>query len=81
MKPREILSGPITPAVGGKPPAFVVTCLDCEFSVDAHGLSAEDAVKTVAPTHEPTHHLIAQPVDYTAGHGQDKTEPHPLYGR
>lgn len=81
MKRREILSEPITPAVGGTPPAFVVACLKCEFSVDAHALSAEDAVKAVAPTHEPTHLLIARPVDYTTGYGTDKTAPHPLYGR
>lgn len=81
MKPREILPEPITPAVGGKPPAFVVACLECGFSVDAHALTAEDAVKAVAPNHETTHHLIGRPVEYTTGYGLDKTAPHPLYGR
>lgn len=81
MKRREILSEPITPAIGGKPPGFIVACLDCDFGVDAHALTAEDAVKTVAPQHEKTHHLIAQPVSYTTGYGPDKKDPHPLYGR
>jgi len=81
MKRREILSGPITPAVDGKPPGFVVACLDCEFGVDAHALTAEDAVKTVAPTHEKTHHLVARRENYTTGYGPQKTDPHPLYGR
>ena len=81
MKRREILSEPITPAVDGKPPAYIVACLECEFSVDAHALTAEDAVKAVAPSHAPTHHLIARAVDYTQGYGLDKTAPHPLYGR
>ena len=81
MKRREILSEPITPAVGGKPPGFIVACLDCDFGVDAHALTAEDAVKAIAPTHETTHHLIATSVDYTKGYGPDKKDPHPLYGR
>jgi len=81
MKRREILSEPITPAIGGKPPGFIVACLDCEFAVDAHGLATEDAVKAVAPTHETTHHLIGRPVDYLKGHGPTKTDPHPIYGR
>lgn len=81
MKRRDILSEPITPTVAGKPPQFIVACLDCEFSVDAHGLSEEDAVKAVAPSHAAAHRLIARPVDYTVGYGPDKSQPHPLYGR
>ena len=79
MRGRESLHDPITPEKGGKPPGFIVACLDCEFSVDAHGLTAEDAVKAVAPRHEESHHLIARPVNYTTGYGADKKDPHPLY--
>lgn len=81
MKRREILSEPITPLKDGQPPGFIVACLDCDFGVDAHGLTAEDAVKAVAPTHQKGHHLIATHVDYTTGHGPNKKDPHPLYGR
>ena len=71
---------PIVPMKDGKPPGFVVACLDCEFSHDAHGLTAEDAVKAIAPAHQTGHRLIARPVDYTTGWGPQGTAPHPIYG-
>lgn len=64
---------PITSPKSGAPPAWVVACLDCSYSVDEHGLTGEDAVQTVNPRHAGgTHRLIARAVDYTA---------HPLYRR
>jgi hypothetical protein len=66
-RPRHGRHEPITPAQGGRPPAWVVACLDCPFACDAHGLNAEDAVKAIAPIHERTHRLIARAVDYTQG--------------
>ena len=71
---------PITPMQDGKPPDWVVVCLDCGFSVDEHGVTGEDAVKAVAPRHEHAHKLTARPVNYSAGWGEKKKEPHPLYG-
>lgn len=79
MNPRQHSYEPLTPLKDGKPPGFIVACLDCDFGVDAHGLTAEDAVKAVALTHENSHHLIARSVKYTTGYGTDKTEAHPLY--
>lgn len=79
MNPRQHSYEPVTTPVDGKPPGFIVACLDCDFGVDTHALTAEDAVKAVAPTHETRHRLIARPVDYTTGHGPEKSEPHPLY--
>ena len=72
MRQVAITHEPIVPAIDGQPPAFVVVCLEarCEFACDAHGLDAEDAVASVAPTHAAGHHLLAHRVDYTA---------HPLY--
>ena len=69
----------ITPRRDGKPPAFVVACLDCGFSCDEHGIGADDAVKAVAPRHAVDHKLVARPVDYTKGYGPDKRDAHPLY--
>ena len=85
--PSKHQSEPIVPAKEGRPPAFVVACLDCEFSHDAHGLTAEDAVKSIAPSHQTTHRLIARSVDYTTGWPENhakptegpKTFPHALY--
>lgn len=71
---------PVTPMSGGKPPDWVVVCLDCGFSVDEHGTSAEDAIKAVAPRHESTHKLTARPVNYSHGWGAHGDQPHPLYG-
>ena len=68
-------SAPITPAIEGRPPGYVVACLEtgCGFACDAHGLDADDAVKSVAVAHaEGKHRLIARAVDYRA---------HPLYDR
>jgi len=81
MNPRQHAYDAITPLKDGQPPGFIVACLDCDFGVDAHALTAEDAVKAVAPTHDERHHLIARPVDYTKGHGPKQSEPHPLYRR
>ena len=78
-KPRQIESAPIVPLRNGQPPAWVVSCLDCGFSHDAHGLSADDAVRAIAPTHQEGHKLIARAVDYTTGYGGGRTRPHPLY--
>ena len=78
--PSEIgIDEPITPMEGGKPPGWVVMCLDCGFACDAHGLTGEDAVKAVAPRHESTHKLVAQAVNYLVGFGPQKDQPHPLY--
>jgi hypothetical protein len=90
-KPRHHTHEPIVPMQDGRPPAFVVVCLTdgCDFAHDAHGLTAEDAVKSVAPTHASGHQLIARSVDYTAGWrrpGQPlagiaaSEGPHGLYG-
>lgn len=76
---RQVQSGPIVPLKDGQPPAWVVACLDCGFSHDAHGRSADDAVKAVAPSHEPGHKLIARAINYESGWGEDGTKPHPLY--
>ena len=70
MTERQHHHEPITPKRAGAFPGFVVSCLDCAFSHDAHGLSAEDAVKALAPTHQAGHRLYAVPVDYST---------HPLY--
>lgn len=69
-QPRHVRHEPVVPSRDGTPPAYVVACLDCGFAHDAHGLTAEDAVKAIAPSHEPGHHLIARAVDYST---------HPLY--
>lgn len=61
---------PIVPARQGHAPAFVVSCVDCGFSHDAHGDTAEDAISSVAPTHHAGHRLIAWTTDYAT---------HPLY--
>lgn len=78
---RQIRYDPITPMRDGQPPGFVVSCLECGFSVDAHGATASDAVQAVAPSHDSRHHLIAQPVNYQTGYGSAATDPHPLYRR
>lgn len=70
MRQRRGLHVPITPKVGGRVPAFVVACLDCPFCVDAHGQDAEEAVLSVAPSHQAGHRLIARDVNYAE---------HPLY--
>ena len=61
---------PVTPSRGGIPPGWIVSCLDCQFSSDEHGETAEAAIQQVAPRHDATHKLIARSVDYTL---------HPLY--
>lgn len=61
---------PVTPAKEGSPPGWVVACLDCGFSVDEHGASAEDTIQRVAARHDRSHKLIARAVDYMQ---------HPLY--
>lgn len=68
--PRQHRHEPIVPAKDGKPPAWVVACLDCGFAHDAHGLDANDAIASLAAAHQPGHRLIARPIDYT---------DHPLY--
>ncbi len=78
-QPRQGQHEPITPMRAGQPPTWVVACLDCGFSVDEYGQTAEDALQSVAPRHEASHALIARPVDYTTGYGEHKDEPHPLY--
>lgn len=70
MRQRHVEHEPITPAKDHMPPNFVVACLDCGFSVDAHGLAADDAVLSVSPWHAAGHQLIARAVDYSE---------HPLY--
>jgi len=68
-------SAPITPAVEGKPPGWVVACLEagCGFACDAHALTADDAVQAVAATHaEGRHKMIGRAVDYST---------HPLYSK
>ncbi len=78
----EVESLPVTPALpDGTPPGWVVMCLSCGFAVDAHGAAADDAVKAVAPVHEPGHRLIATAVDYTQGMGEKTDQAHPLYRR
>jgi hypothetical protein len=77
--PRQIQSAPIVPLKAGQPPAWVVMCLDCGWSHDAHGLGADDAVKALAPQHQEGHHLIARAIDYTTGWGPERNQPHPLY--
>lgn len=76
---RHVTHQPLTPRRDGQPPRFVVSCLDCGFSRDAHGQDAGDAVLAVAPSHDRTHRLTAQPTDYTTGYGEQGTDPHPLY--
>lgn len=61
---RQVHHTPIVPATEAGPPAFVVACLDCEWSQDAHGADAGDAVRAVAPSHDRNHHLVARAVDY-----------------
>lgn len=61
---------PIVPVRDGHAPTFVVSCLDCGFSHDAHGPTAEDAVVAIQPTHQVGHRLIAMPQNYST---------HPLY--
>lgn len=87
-KPREHQQEPIVPAKDGQPPAWVVSCLDCGFAHDAHGLTAGDAVKAIAPNHQDGHRLIARSIDYTAGWERPgrpfagvaaSTGGHPLY--
>jgi hypothetical protein len=63
---REGQHGPVTPPKDGQPPGWIVMCLDCGFSVDAHGASAPDAIQSVGPRHERTHKLIATAADYAA---------------
>ena len=71
---------PVTPLENGQRPTWVVACLDCEFSHDAHGAAAEDAIQALAANHQPGHRLIARPVDYSTGWGPQGTAPHPIYG-
>ncbi len=89
MRRAGVVHEPVTPPIDGQPPAFVVACLEsgCGFAVDAHGLDANDAIASVAPSHAEGHHLIARAVDYTAPvfgptHVLGRPvpqEPHPLY--
>lgn len=74
----------------GVPPGWVVSCLDCPFSHDAHGLDANDAISTIAPSHQRGHRLHAQPIDYSEGWPRDgrplagvppSVGGHPLYHR
>ena len=60
---RHVHHAPIVPAADA-PPAFVVVCLDCQWSHDVHGADGEDAVRAVAPSHDRSHHLVARSVDY-----------------
>ena len=63
------------PAVEGKPPGWVVACLEagCGFACDAHALTADDAVQAEAATHaEGRHKMIGRAVDYST---------HPLYSK
>ena len=89
MRQVAITHEPIVPAIDGQPPAFVVACLEsgCGFAVDAHGLDANDAIASVAPSHAEGHRLVARAVDYAApvfgpthvlGRPVEQ-EPHPLY--
>jgi len=68
---------PIVPAKDGRPPGFVVSCLDCGWAHDAHGDTGPDAIASVSSQHEPGHRLTARSVDYSA-RGRT-TGPHPLY--
>lgn len=88
--PRHFKHEPIVPSREGVLPAFVVVCLTggCGYAHDAHGLTAEDAVKAVAPAHQAGHQLTARRLDYAAGWerpGQPlagvpaTTGGHPLY--
>lgn len=79
MKARELHQEPITPLDDGKAPTWVVACLDCEFSCDAHGISGDDAVVAIAERHQKGHRLIARQIDYSTGYGRNFDEPHPLY--
>ncbi len=86
--PRQHDAAPIVPLKDGSPPGWIVACLDCGFAHDAHGLSANDAVLSIAPSHEPDHRLVARPIDYTQGWERGgkplqgippTTGAHPLY--
>lgn len=73
---------PVTAAIGGHPPEFIVGCAeeDCSYVVDVHAATAEDAVAAVVG-HQPGHHLRAHPVNYSEPRfGKDRL-PHPLYFR
>lgn len=89
--PRQHTHAPVVAPRDGEPPAFIVVCLagGCGFAHDAHGLTAEDAVKSIAPTHQSGHKLIARQIDYTKGWERPGRPleglgasfgPHPLYG-
>lgn len=76
---RHVGHEPIVAKRGTTPPEWVVSCLDCGFSVDAHGVDGEEAVRAVAPSHDRRHTLLAVAMDYTTGYGPEGTDPHPLY--
>lgn len=67
-RPRHTRHAPVVPKVDGSTPGWVIVCLDCpDFAHDAHGLTAEDAVKAFAPRHQRGHRLTAQSVNYDEG--------------
>ena len=76
---REGQHEPIEPLREGQPPGWIVSCLDCSFSHDEHGLTASDAIMACAARHENGHKMIARAMDYTTGYGEHRDEPHPLY--
>lgn len=89
-RPRHVKHEPIVAAQKGQPPAWVVSCLDCQFSHDAHGLDGAEAISTIAPTHQRGHRLVAQSIDYGEGWSRDgrplagvppSVGGHPLYHR
>lgn len=76
---REGRYEPVTPALDGRPPGWIVACADCTFRHDAHGDTSEAAVASIT-SHASDHHLSASPIDYTApAWGKDRNQPHPLY--
>lgn len=78
LTPRKVEHEPIVPVRDGKTPTWVVSCLDCAFSHDAHGAEAQDAIDSIAPRHQAGHKLIARSINYDEGW---PTSGHPLYHR
>ena len=72
---------PIVPMKDGKPPAWVVRCLEagCGFAHDAHGATPEEAAASIRATHVPSHTLYVEPARYHEPVWGPIQTRHPLY--